>query len=441
MNGSKITIALALAAMAGAYADVPDSLVVKVDSLNSGLLRTEKTVGMLSHFKVGGLVQFQYMYFTDTGEAGGNAAKQGAWAIKRGRIKTTYDAGNGVSAVWQPNFDETGAVTSKDAFLQFEEPWLKSFGIRGGLQDIPFGFEIPYSSAAIETQERSRFENNGPFNGEKDVGLVLFVHPAQIPFLNAKIGWTNGQGINASYQDPKDIVGRLGFNTSAQDLGLGVSGGVSFYNNMFLSATDTIREVVSSAMTKEGGRMRDDLDAHVVGADLQAMYKFPFGGSAKVMAEYYGGKVVGATNSLKPYLGVGNADIRNAMGYYVTGVLNPLAMLPQLQLVYRFDYYDPNTDVSGNSVDAKTGFSSADLAYVTNKIGVNVYLNANLMLSLDYDFIANETTNAPSMDGWSSDVGRTVAQGALKTGTYKELTDFSKNVDDDQLNFRIQVMY
>jgi len=433
MNGSKITIALALAAMAGANAQTADSIATKVDSLNAGLLRTEKTVGMLSHFKVGGLVQFQYLYYSDTNEAGGNSQKQGAWSIKRGRIKTTYDAGNGVSAVWQPNFDETGAVTSKDAFLEFQEPWLKTFGVRGGLQDIPFGFEIPYSSAALETQERSRFENNGPFSGEKDAGLVLFVHPPQIPFLNAKIGWSNGQGIATSYQDSKDITGRLGFNVAATDMGVGVSGGVSYYNNVFLSATDTIREVVSGSMAKETGRLRADLDAHVVGADLQASYKFPVGGFAKVMGEYYGGKVVGANNSLKPYVGVGNADIRNAMGFYVTGVIDPLAMLPQLELVYRFDYYDPNTDVSGNAVDGSKGFSAADIAYTTNKLGVNWNVNPNLRLSLDYDIIANEKTNAPSMDGWSN--------GAAKTGTYTATKDFSKDIDDNQLNFRIQVAY
>jgi len=441
MNGSKISIALVLAAMAGANAQTADSVVAKVDSLESGLLRTEKTVAVLSHFKVGGLVQLQYMYFSDTNEAGGNSQKQGAWSIKRGRIKTIYDAGNGVSAVWQPNFDESGAVTSKDAYLEFQEPWLKAFGIRGGLQDIPFGFEISYSSAAIETMERSRFENKGPFNGEKDAGLVLFVHPPQIPFLNAKIGWTNGQGINVSYQDPKDITGRVGFTVSANDVGLGVNGGVSYYNNMFLSATNSLREVVSDTMKTENGRLRDDLDAHVVGADLEARYKFPVGGSAKLMGEYYGGKVVGATNSLTPYLGVGNADIRNAMGFYVTGVLNPLAILPELQLVYRYDYYDPNTDVSGNQVDATKGFSAADIAYTTNTIGVNWFVNPNLRLSLAYDIISNETTNAPSLDGWSSDAGRTLAQGALKTGTYTAKSDFSKDVDDNQLTFRIQVMY
>jgi hypothetical protein len=52
MNGSKITIALALAALAGAQAQVPDSVAVKVDSLNSGLLRTEAIVGALSKLKV-----------------------------------------------------------------------------------------------------------------------------------------------------------------------------------------------------------------------------------------------------------------------------------------------------------------------------------------------------------------------------------------------------
>ncbi len=484
MNGRLITTALALAGLAGAQsvedtvaraqaksasqkatsaASIADEAMkansaqdekiqgvdAKIDGLNEDYLATKATVDGLNKFKVGGLMQVQYMYYSDTNLAGGDHSKQGAWSIKRGRIKTTYDAGKGVSAVWQPNFDESGTFSTKDAFLEFQEPWLKAFGVRAGLQDMPFGFEIPYSSSSIETMERSRFENNGPFNGEKDLGVVLFVHPAEVPFLNAKVGWMNGQSnTNVSYQDPKDILGRVGFSVPFNDLGLDIDGGVSYYNDQKLLVNDTLRHYTDSAMKTYTGRLHQKMDAHVLGADLQAYVEIPMVGGLKILGEYYGGKVVGSKNSLKPYLGTniaststGVADIRNAMGFYVTTVLNPIAIIPQLQLVYRFDYFDPNTDVSGNKVDAVNGFSSTDIAYTTNTIGVNWFVTGNLRLSLAYDIIANETTSAPSMDGYAGDAKRTVAQAATKGGLYTAKNDFSKNIDENQLTLRLQVMY
>ena len=103
MNGSKITIALALAALAGAQAQVPDSVAVKVDSLNSGLLRTEAIVGALSKLKVSGFAQFQYVYSTDTnisssttgGSSQSYSQKQGAWSLRRARLKAVEQAQQG----------------------------------------------------------------------------------------------------------------------------------------------------------------------------------------------------------------------------------------------------------------------------------------------------------------------------------------------------------
>ena len=55
--------------------------------------------------------------------------------------------------------------------------------------------------------------------------------------------------------------------------------------------------------------------------------------------------------------------------------------------------------------------------------------------------MANETTSAPSLDGWSGDAKRTAAQGAIKTGTYTAKNDFSKNIKDDVLTLRGQVAF
>jgi len=246
-------------------------------------------------------------------------------------------------------------------------------------------------------------------------------------------------------------VGRLGFATAAPDLGLAASGGVSYYFDEKILTDNTnggsIREFRNDSFVTVTGRFRQDLNTGILGVDLQGNYAIPHVLGLKLLGEYYQGKIVGNSGSLNIYTGAApgtilttggsgyNAipDIRNTLGFYVSGIVNPVALLPQLQLVYRFDYFDPNTDVSGNGIVKAKGFSATDIAYTTNTIGVNWLVNGNLKVSLFYDFVNNETTNDPALDGW--------ANGVAKTGLYTAKSDLSKNIDDDALTLRAQVMF
>jgi len=357
--------------------------------------------------------------------------------------------------VWQPDFIESKFQT-KDAYFQYTEQWQKAGWVRGGIQDIPFGFEIGNSSAGMENIERSRYENKTVFNGEKGLGLVAGYTSSAFP-LNAKIGWLNGQNQQSvltdwsATQDPRNFVGRLGFATAAPDLGLAASGGVSYYFDEKILTDNTnggsIREFRNDSFVTVTGRFRQDLNTGILGVDLQGNYAIPHVLGLKLLGEYYQGKIVGNSGSLNIYTGAApgtilttggsgyNAipDIRNTLGFYVSGIVNPVALLPQLQLVYRFDYFDPNTDVSGNGIVKAKGFSATDIAYTTNTIGVNWLVNGNLKVSLFYDFVNNETTNDPALDGW--------ANGVAKTGLYTAKSDLSKNIDDDALTLRAQVMF
>jgi hypothetical protein len=252
----------------------------------------------------------------------------------------------------------------------------------------------------------------------------------------------------------------VGFTTAFNDLGLSVDGGASYYYDSKL-LTDTtnggsIREMRNDSLVTVNHRFRQDLNTGVYGADLQATYEIPGLGGLKLLGEYYGGKVVGNNGNLLIYTGAApgtvlttggsgyNAipDIRNVQAFYAAAVLNPVAFLPQLQLLYRFDYFDPNTDVSGNQIQGeKIALGAADIAYTTQSIGLNWFVNGNFKVCLAYDIVSNETTNAPSMDGWSNDKSRTVAQAALKTGTYTAKNDFSKDIDDNVLTLRGQVSF
>ena len=501
MNGRMITAALALAGIAGAQS-VEDTVAraqaktasqrataakiaadsalaadaeqdnkiqavdSKIDGLNEDYLATKSTVTGLAKLKVSGYIQFQYALNADTNlaSAPGYSQKQGAWSLRRGRVKLAYNAGNGAEFAWEPNFLES-KFSINTATIKYTEQWLKSFWVLGGIQDIPFGYEIGYSSSGMEWLERSRFEQKSVFNGEKTLGAVLGFTSNDIP-VNFKFGWLNGQTQQSvitdwsATQDPKNFVGRLGFTTAFNDLGLSVDGGASYYYDSKL-LTDTtnggsIREMRNDSLVTVNHRFRQDLNTGVYGADLQATYEIPGLGGLKLLGEYYGGKVVGNNGNLLIYTGAapgtvlttgGSAynaipDIRNVQAFYAAAVLNPVAFLPQLQLLYRFDYFDPNSDVSGNQIQGeKVALGAADVAYTTQSLGLNWFVNGNFKVCLAYDIVSNETTNAPSMDGWSSDKARTVVQGALKTGTYTAKNDFSKDIDDNVLTLRGQVSF
>jgi phosphate-selective porin len=487
MNGRMITAALALAGLAGAQsvedtvaraqakaasqkattaanladaatkADVEQNEKIqavegKVDGLNEDYLETKATVAALKKFKVGGFVQFQYAYAADTNLSGGFSQKQGAWSLRRARLKFTYDAGNGAQLVWQPNFIESKFET-KDAYLQYTEQWFKAVSLRAGIQDIPFGYEIGNSSSGMELIERSQYENNSVFNGEKTLGILAGFNSPTFPYVNAKVGWFNGQTQQAvtgdwtATQDPKNIVGRVGVSFAFNDAGLSIDAGQSYFYDSKILTVDSLKENIKGrgydTFGFVKGRLRNDVNTVISGEDLQLTYEIPMVGGFKLMTEYYQGKIIGVSGSNKLYTGAAatTADVRNTMGFYVAGVLNPINILPQIQLVYRFDYYDPNTDVSGSDIDALRGFSKTDIAYTVNTIGLNWFVNGNFKVSLFYDIKANETTGAPSLDGYAGDAKRTQAAGALKTGLYTAANNFSKNIDDNVLTLRGQVAF
>jgi phosphate-selective porin len=482
MNGTKISIALAIAGIAGAQTPAPvaaapvedaaaradakaavakaasaaatadsakkasaaeheqvQAVEGKVDGLNESYLETKATVAALSKFKVSGFLQFQYALASDTNLSGGYSQKQGAWALRRARLKFAYDAGNGAQLVWQPNFLESKFET-KDAYIQYTEQWLKAASIRAGVQDIPFGFEIANSSSSMELIERSRFENNSVFNGEKTLGVVAGFNSADIP-VNVKFGWLNGQtqqavtGDWSATQDPKNFSGRLGFATAMNDLGLSIDGGASYFFDTKL-LTDTAKggsykKMRNDSLVTVTGAFRKDMNTNVLGLDLQATYEIPMVGGFKLLGEYYQGKIAGAAGGLKLYTGAAftSVDVREAQGYYVAGILNPIQILPKLQLVYRYDYFDPNTQVKGNQIIKAKGLGATDLAYTTNTLGANWFVNGNLKVSLFYDIVSNETTNDPKLNGGAG------------TAAYVAKNNLTKDIDDNVLTVRAQVAF
>ena len=71
-------------------------------------------------------------------------------------------------------------------------------------------------------------------------------------------------------------------------------------------------------------------------------------------------------------------------------------------MLIKYDWYDPNTEVSANDIGkAGTGLNAADIKYSTLGFGYNYYMNPNVKLLLWYEIIKNEKTQLP---GYTSDL-------------------------------------
>lgn len=416
----------------------------KVDGLNESYLETKTTVAGLAKLKISGLIQAQAVYYLDTNIlSGARPQQQTQFLVRRGRLKATYDAGNGSVFVTQYDIKQSG-LTPQDIYVKFDEPWLKVFSLQAGLQDIPFGFEIGYSSSVMEFLERSRFERNAMFKDEKDVGAILGISP-KVPGLDGfgiKLAALNGTGVTDGVFDPSCFVGRLNLSKNLYDLGLGINLGGSYYMDSRVNQVATVRNkantadsIPSSYYVIDGSAdfkkigFRKELDAKVVGGDIQVTYDnsfIPAMAGVKLMGELYTGSAIGTSGGNTRSVALADALYkRNVLGYYVALVQNIDKIA---QVVVRYDVYDPNTDVSGNEIGDKTanagkgnGTSKSDLKYDSWYFGVNVFLNGNTKLALGYDLVSNETTR-----NLSSPV---------------PASDFSKDVGDDLVTARIQFAF
>lgn len=478
MKTMKIYLALAMfAAIAGAQTTSDDAaklaaeqsekiqaLEGKIEGLNESYLETKSTVSGLAKLKISGLIQAQAVYYPDTNVlSSARPTQQTQFLVRRGRLKATYDAGNGSVFVTQYDIKQSG-LTPQDIYVKFDEPWLKTFSLQAGLQDIPFGFEIGYSSSTMEYLERSRFERNAMFKDEKDVGAILGASP-KVPgldALNIKLAVLNGAGVTDGVFDPKCFVGRVNLSKNLYDLGLGFNLGASYYMDSrmnqvapvaakaavkykdptlagtTLDSIAAVKAVTSDYFVVDGSGnfkrtgFRKELDANVVGSDLQITYDnsfIPSFAGIKLMGELYTGSAIGTSaGNTRSVLLTDALYKRNVLGYNVALVQNIDKIA---QLVVRYDVYDPNTDVSGNEIGDKNvnagkgnGTSKSDLKYDSWFFGVNVFLNGNTKLALGYDMVSNETS--------TNLAGSTPLVPA---------TNFTKDIGDDLVTVRLQFAY
>ncbi len=413
----------------------------KVNGLLERLATDEADLSKLTKIKVSGYIQAQYQNFADQTLL---PASQNYFSIRRARVKFTYEALDGVKFVLQPDF-APGALSLKDAYVVVNDHWKKGMSLWMGKFNRP-NYEVEYSSSQRELPERSLVIRT-LYPGERAIGAKFEYNPVSTP-IHFQLALFNGEeGLslknaagtdlnsneNKDFDNFKDIMARVTYNLKLGSFG-GLDLGAHGYFGAMKSMADSTYHSDYKTVSKEA--FGKPLTRQWFGGEFQ-LFADVLGGMS-VKGEYLAGKnaTVGFKKSGST---VGAANYQNNFsGYYLYLIKN---LGKKNQFAFRYDYYDPNTNITGKDVSvsgysatgtlAKKTSSKSDLATSTFGLALHHYWDDNIRISLAYDIVNNEKagTAGKVVDSF------TTAHGVAST------RDWSNHVPMNVFTLRIQAKF
>ncbi len=228
-------------------------------------------------------------------------------------------------------------------------------------------------------------------------------------FFKRDAGIFNGQGLSGTteFDDHKDFIGRISIKPIKVKK-WELSSGLSLLLGGWRQATQYVYQVKSSA----GGTNLFEVDSslsnigknsprHYYGADVQLKLNHAWGAS-EWRAEYWTGRQPGTLTSSSnpgtlPLVPIYRRNFNGGFFYFLQNIINE-----KNQLLIKYDWYDPNTNVENNKIGSTgTNFSATDISYSTVGIGYVYYLNTHIKFIVYYDIVNNKTTQLP---GFESDL-------------------------------------
>lgn len=419
----------------------------KLAGIAERLAITESDLSKLTKIKVSGYIQAQYQNFENPAVQPDNY-----FSLRRVRVKFTYETTDGVKFVLCPDFTP-GNFVLIDAYVVLNDHWTKAFSLWAGKFNRP-NYEVEYSSSQREVMERSLVIRT-LYPGERAIGAKLEYNPINVPvhvqlaLLNGADGLSinNASGTNLNstenkdFDNGKDLMVRAYYNLS-----LGNFGGLDFGAHGYWGSlkSNALKTLSSDYSTIKDANVGDAVKRNWIGGEFQ-LFADVWGGLS-IKGEYIAGKnasigysPIAASGTTATTPGVANFQ-NNFSGYYVYLIKN---LGKKNQFALRYDYYDPNTDISGKEVSIAKYTSSdvttlksrvsgkSDLATGTISLALHHYFDDNLRISLNYDIVKNEkvgTANAVTESYTNND------------GT-KGTLDYSKVVNQNVLTLRIQAKF
>ena len=436
-----VAVILTFAGFSG-YAQETSVSSEAADTLNSKIETVKSDLDLLKKLKITGYIQAQWQHTDTAGSvtpfSGGAfpTASNNRYMLRRGRIKFAYD--NEFSTfVLQLDATEKG-LALKDAYVAVRDPWKQFVTLTAGVFNRPFGYEISYSSSNRETPERARIFQT-LFPQERDLGAMITLNPmkgTKYDWIKLDAGLFTGNGINPGFDSKKDFIGHLYFAKANKSETVKFGGGISYYNGSVFQGTKyvykpgevidvTLPGLVDSTSTNKNGFAKRSY----VGLDGQLTVQSLIGFTT-IRAEYLtgtqpvskGSNVSLSTSTAPAY----DTYIRKFNGGYVYLIQN--IGQTKNQLVVKYDWYDPNTQVKGSDIMAKsiagknTGLGVADIKFTTIGMGWNYRFNSQVKLMAYYEIVKNETT-------------------ALSAAGTNGSTNTTKNLKDNVFTLRVQYKF
>ena len=424
----------------------------KVNGLTERMATAESDLSKLTKIKVSGYIQTQYQNFENL-----NTQPDNYFSIRRARVKFTYEALDGVKFVLCPDFSP-GAFALKDAYVVVNDRWTKAFSFWAGKFNRP-NYEVEYSSSQREVVERSKVIGT-LYPGERAIGAKLEYNPLNFP-IHAQLAVLNGNedlivtdskgaeinnkttvGLNKDFDNYKDIMARVTYN-----LRLGNFGGLDLGAHGYFGAikSNALATLSSDYKTIKNVNYGDAVKRNWLGGEFQ-LFADVLGGLS-IKGEYIAGKnatvgysPIAASGTVAAVPGVANFQ-NNFAGYYLYFIKN---LGSKNQFALRYDYYDPNTDITGKDVKdlkftstdatvASRTSGKSDLATSTISLALHHYFDDNIRITLNYDIVNNEkvTSTAGLFEDYTKADGTKVVKGL----------DYSKNVNNNLLTLRIQAKF
>lgn len=375
------------------------------------------------HIRISGYMQPQFQAASDTGifsYSGGDFPLHSntRFMLRRGRIRFDYarftkDNYPLLQFVFQFDGTERG-VFIRDFWGRVYDGKLQLFALSTGMFARPFGYEVNLSSGDREAPERGRMSQI-LMKSERDLGAMVSFEPQKksnsLNKLKIDAGLFNGQGLTSTndFDKYKDFIGQVYWKPTAIAANLYLSGGVSYLNGGLrqsskyryqVSGDGNGNKMLPDSQHAEGSKM----PRKYAGINMQLKLKHRWG-ATELRAEYWQGTQTG-THFLSetPGSSIPGEDlyIRDFHGAFICFLQTIVDA--KNQLILKYDFYDPNTDVEGKAIgEAGSNFTIADIKYGTFGFGGLRHINENLKVLVYYDLVKNEHTSLVHYTGDKSD--------------------------------------
>ena len=313
-----------------------------------------------------GYAQAQYEGHQDSEDGqlqGGGLLNKDRFVVRRGRLRAVRDWQWGQVALeldGNTNRGPTFRLQKAEVSLLYaraEDPDRPPLvQLTAGQFDVPFGFELTYSSKARFFMERST-GSRALFPSEPDLGVRL---SGGIGFVRYALAVTNGEPLDErsgfGLQDPnrsKDFTARVGAETKLTPRVV-LAGGVSFNRGRgYHATTDATKNTLSWRDANENGAVDSgeimgqpgtqatpakSFGRWAMGVDLELLLRTRLGWSMLYAEAFAASNLDRGLLIADPT--VSGSDVRE-YGYFIalTQEITRYAVVG-----FRFDYYDPNSD-------------------------------------------------------------------------------------------------